>query len=72
MSLAEIEREVLLLGVTERAHLASSILRSLPVDDDTSDEEAFRRAEELDRGEVQAISYQELNRRLDADELNES
>lgn len=56
--LEDIEAAALQLAPTERAHLAERLLASLDEDDEILAawvEEAERRADALDRGEVEAI-----------------
>jgi hypothetical protein len=65
MELAEIEREALTLSEADRATLAARLLDTLPpLDVVISDEEVERRERELDSGTVQAISHEELVRRV--------
>jgi hypothetical protein len=65
MELAEIEREALTLSETDRATLAARLLDTLPPSDVViSGEEVERRERELDSGTVQAISHEELVRRV--------
>lgn len=66
---AELLREALELGPSERAELAVSLIDSL--DDETESDlerswgdEIRRRLDELERGEVHAIPWAELRRRL--------
>jgi len=61
MKLAEIEREALALPEPERAFLAAKLLDTLPPPDtDVSDDEVERREEELESGQVTAISHEEF------------
>jgi hypothetical protein len=68
MSLAEIEKQVAALPVEERAALASFLLHSLPEPDhDVSDEEVAERVRQVEAGEVDLISFEELRRGVFAD-----
>jgi hypothetical protein len=63
VTLAEIEAQALVLSETERAQLASSLLRSLPTHDDYEAEgiaEAMRRREEMENDPESIISWQQL------------
>lgn len=65
MELAQLERELLALPDRERASLAALLLDSLPPEGtDVSDDEVDRREHQLDSGEVQPISHEELLRRV--------
>ena len=68
MSLAEIEKQAAALPVEERAALASFLLQSLPEPDhDVSDEEVSERVRQVNAGEVDLISFEELRRGVFAD-----
>jgi hypothetical protein len=68
MKLAEIEREALTLSENDRAALAARLLDTLPPSEVLiSDDEVDRRERELDSGTVQAISHEELVRRVEQD-----
>ena len=68
MSLAEIEKQAAALPVEERAALASFLLHSLPEPDhDVSDEEVAERVRQVNEGEVELISFEELRRGVFAD-----
>ncbi|MEK7950872.1 addiction module protein [Luteolibacter soli] len=68
MSLAEIEKQAAALPVEERAALASFLLHSLPEPDhDVSDEEVAERVRQVNAGEVELISFDELRRGVFAD-----
>ncbi|HEY1123178.1 MAG TPA: addiction module protein [Haloferula sp.] len=68
MSLAEIEKQAAALPVEERAALASFLLHSLPEPDhDVSDEEVAERVRQVNEGEVDLISFEELRRGVFAD-----
>ena len=67
--LEEIEAAALQLTPAERAHLAERLLVSLEEDDETLAawiEEAERRADAFDRGEMDAIDFDESIARLKA------
>ena len=67
--LEEIEAAALQLTPTERAHLAERLLVSLEEDDEILAawiEEAERRADAFDRGEMDAIDFDESIARLKA------
>ena len=67
--LEEIEAAALQLTPTERAHLAERLLVSLEEDDEILAawvEEAERRADAFDRGEMGAIDFDESIARLKA------
>ncbi len=60
---AEIEAQAMVLTDTERALLASSLLRSLPMLDDYEEEgiaEALRRREEMENDPDSIISWEQL------------
>jgi putative addiction module component (TIGR02574 family) len=71
MSQIELEREVMKLSLKERAELAQKLLRSL---DDPSEtelealwaEEADRRLDAFERGEMRSYSREEMLKRLKA------
>ena len=71
MSMVELEREALKLSLKERAALAQTLLRSL---DDPSEaelealwaDEAERRLEAFERGEMRAYSREEMLKRVKA------
>ena len=61
MKLAEIEQEALALTEGERAALATKLLDTLlPPGTDVSDDEVERREQELESGQVAAISHEEF------------
>lgn len=63
VTLAEIEAQALILTETERAQLASSLLRSLPPSDDYENEgiaEALRRRDEMEKDPSSIISWEQL------------
>ena len=65
MKLAEIEQEVLALPERERASLAARLLGTLPPPGtDVSDAEVEKREQELESGQVEAISHEEFVRRV--------
>ena len=65
MKLAEIEHEALALPERERASLAVKLLDTLPLSwADVSDEEVERREQELESGQVAAISHEEFVHRV--------
>jgi hypothetical protein len=65
MILAEIERQALALTESERASLAASLLDTLPLlETDVSDEEADKREQELESGQIEAITHEEFVRRV--------
>ena len=65
MELAEIQREALALSDQDRASLAATLLDTLPPPGmDISDEEVERREQELESGQVTAISHEEFVRRV--------
>lgn len=60
---AEIEAQAMVLTDTERALLASNLLRSLPMLDDYEEEgiaEALRRREEMENDPDSIISWEQL------------
>jgi putative addiction module component (TIGR02574 family) len=71
MSMIELEREMLKLGLKERATLAQTLLRSL---DEPSEaeleslwaEESDRRVAAFDRGEMRSYSREEMLKRVKA------
>jgi hypothetical protein len=66
MTLVEIEREVMSFSESERAFLAARLLATLPLEgQDISDFEVERREEELDSGEIETISHEELVRSVE-------
>jgi hypothetical protein len=66
MNLAEIEQEAMALSEHERATLAVKLLHTLPPSETyVSDDEVERRERELESGEVEAISHDELVRRVE-------
>ena len=68
MKVAEIQEKALALPERERAQLAAKLLETLgPPGADVSDEEVASREQELDTGEVQAISQEEFVRRVQQD-----
>ena len=65
MSLAEVEKQALALSEEERGHLVVALLETLPPPGtDVSDEEVWAREAEMESGRVQAISQDELMRRV--------
>jgi putative addiction module component (TIGR02574 family) len=65
MKLAEIEREAMALPEKERASLAAKLLDTLPPEGtDITDEEVERREQELESGQVEAISHEEFALRV--------
>jgi hypothetical protein len=65
----DLERSLLQLPLQDRAHLAQVLLESLDRLPEAEvrrlwSEEARRRAEEIDRGEVQTVSGEELERQV--------
>ncbi len=63
-AVADIEKEILALNEEQRAHLAVSILDSLPAvlaDQDEGVAEALRRDEELDADPDSALSLERLD-----------
>lgn len=63
VTLAEIEAQALVLSESERAQLVSSLLRSLPPDDDCEAEglaEALRRQDEMENDPTSIISWEQL------------
>jgi len=65
MNSAEIEHEALALPERERAALATKLLGTLPPPGtDVSDDEVDRREQELESGQVVAISQEEFARRV--------
>ena len=66
MKLAAIEQEALALPVRDRASLAAKLLDTLPPPGtDVSDAEVEQREQELDSGQVTAISHAEFVRRIE-------
>ena len=65
MKLAEIEQEALALPERDRASLAAMLLDTLPPPGTVvSDEQVERREQELESGQVAAISHEEFVRRV--------
>jgi putative addiction module component (TIGR02574 family) len=65
MKLAEIEQEALALTDQERASLVAKLLDTLPLQGtEVSDDEVERREQELESGQVAAISHDEFVRRV--------
>ena len=65
MKLVEIEQEALALSERERASLAAKLLDTLPPPGtDVSDEEVERREQELESGQVVAMSHEEFVSRV--------
>lgn len=65
ITLSEIEAQAMALDESERAELASILLRSLPSsmeDEDEDDAEAMRRDEEMDRDPSVSLSLEEFKR----------
>jgi putative addiction module component (TIGR02574 family) len=65
VTLAEIEAQAMDLTDTERAQLASKLLRSLPMQDDYEEEgiaEALRRREEMEHDPETIISWDQLRK----------
>jgi len=67
-SFTEIEAQALKLTVSERATLASQLLRSMPPafdeDDDDGLAEALRRGAEMDADPTMCITFEELKRAI--------
>ncbi len=65
MTLEEIQKQAESLPETERGELVASLLSTfLGPDHDVSDEEVEQRRRELDSGEVEDISFEELKKGL--------
>jgi hypothetical protein len=65
MKLQDIEREALGLGESERAELVLSLMRTLAAPEaEITDEEVFRRDEELETGSVEPMLHDEFVRRV--------
>ncbi len=65
MKLQEIEREALGLTEGERAELVLAIMRTLVAPGaDITDEEVFRRDEELEAGRVESMLHEDFVRRV--------
>lgn len=65
MRLAEIEQEALALPDRDRASLAAKLLDTLPPPETcVSDDEVERRDQELESGQVTAISHEEFVQRV--------
>ena len=65
MKLQEIEQEALTLTERERAELVLSLMRTLAAPGkETTDEEAFRRDEEMESGSVEPMRHEEFVRRV--------
>lgn len=63
MKLMEIEQEALALPDRDRASLVATLLDTLPPPGtDVSDEEVAQREQEMDSGQVAAISHEEFVR----------
>ena len=65
VTFAEIEAQALVLTESERAQLVSSLLRSLPSDDDYEAEgiaEALRRQDEMENDPTSIISWDQLRK----------
>ena len=65
VTLAEIEAQAMILTDTERALLASNLLRSLPMLDAYEEEgiaEALRRREEMENDPDSIISWEQLRK----------
>ena len=63
VTLAEIQEQVSSLPVGDRGKLASFIIEHLPVSDyDVSDEEVVERAREMNAGEVELLTWEQLRR----------
>jgi len=61
VTLAEVQQQIALLTVEDRASLASYILHGLPASKyDVSDAEVSKRAHQMQAGEVKTISLDEL------------
>ncbi len=68
MSVEEIEQQALALSERERVSLVTRLLDTLPpAGTDVSDEEVERREQQLETGEVTAISHPEFVRRVQAE-----
>jgi len=65
MSLAEIEKQALALNEKERARLAVSLLETLSLEIELSDEEVLQRDADLDNGRSEEISHEEFVRRVE-------
>jgi hypothetical protein len=66
MTVAEVEKKALALTETERAHLAASLLATLPpVDSEISDEEVIQRDADLESGRAEEISHEEFVDRVE-------
>ncbi len=68
---AKLLREALALPMEDRRRVAESLLDSVPRESDTEieqawNEEAVRRAERLERGEVEALDGEDALRELEA------
>ena len=60
MKLVEIEQEALALPEREHASLAAKLFDTPPPGTDVSDQEVERREQELESGQVAAISHEEF------------
>ena len=66
MTIAEVEKEALVLPEQARARLVASLLTTLPpVDTTISDEEVSKRDAELNTGQTEEISHGEFLRRVE-------
>lgn len=65
MSLVEIEKQAFALNETERVRLIASLVETLSVDVDVSDEEVLRRDADLENGRAEEISHEEFVRRVE-------
>ncbi|MBM3834301.1 MAG: addiction module antitoxin RelB [Verrucomicrobia bacterium] len=65
MSLAEVEKQALALNEKERARLAVSLLETLSLEIELSDEEVLQRDADLDNGRSEEISHEEFVRRVE-------
>ena len=70
MTTDEIQRQALSLPFEQRAHLAEQLLSSLDELSDTESarlwlDEAARRAEQIDRGEVELVTADDLERQVE-------
>jgi len=66
MTMAEVEKEALALNENERAHLAVSLLATLPPTEvEVTDDEVLKRDADLESGRAREISHQEFIRRVE-------
>jgi putative addiction module component (TIGR02574 family) len=65
MKLQDIEQEALGLSESERAELVLALMRTLAAPGaDITDEEVFRRDEEMEAGKVEPMMHEEFVRRI--------